>query len=184
LGLAPIVVVIAVILVMMAMDEHDAVMILVMMTDGHDVVMVLVMMTDHDNLVMIPIAISVVVAVADADGYAVFRNYHRLVACRGRSQCGRTQDCERTRDKYQLMHVVFLHLGDVAVLCRRPNVLSLSTTGQERRRVVVCSWALANHRSRIGFEMNAHSESFERPLSALLLGSESNSARGGDKGWE
>jgi hypothetical protein len=105
------VVAIAVIVVMMMTDDLDAVMILVMMTDDHDAMMILVMMMDHDNLVVtVPIAVSVVVSVADADGYAaLLRNHHPLVACCRPSQCRRDQDCERARDKSQLVHVMFLH---------------------------------------------------------------------------
>ncbi|HEY4406818.1 MAG TPA: hypothetical protein VGN55_19405 [Xanthobacteraceae bacterium] len=72
------------------------------------IVVAVMMLDDHDFVVMVTIPIAVMVAIADADGNAVFRKHHRLLACHGPGQGRGTQDCERARDKSQLMHVIFL----------------------------------------------------------------------------
>src|SRR6202035_5888183 len=85
--------------------------VMVMMLDHDNLVMMLVvtvMMLDHDHLVM-TIPITVMITVADVDrNAALLRNHHRLVACRRPGQDRGTQDCERARDKSQLVHVMFL----------------------------------------------------------------------------
>jgi len=112
-----IVVVVAVVIAAMMTDDHDVMMLLIMIAamvmDDHDVVMILInimMMMKHDDPVMtFPIAISVSVSVADADGYALLRNDHWLVAVRSRRRRRRAQDCKRACDKNQFVHVMFLH---------------------------------------------------------------------------
>ncbi|HEY3642806.1 MAG TPA: hypothetical protein VGL31_17070 [Xanthobacteraceae bacterium] len=102
-------------IVIAMMTEDDAAVILIMvavMVHDHNVVMILIiiimMMMKHDDPVM-TVPIAVVVPLADADRYALLRNYHRLVAVRRRRQRRRAQDCERACDKSQLVHVMFLH---------------------------------------------------------------------------
>jgi hypothetical protein len=104
---------IVVVIVIAVMTEDDAAMILIMvavMVDDHNVMMILiiVMMMKHNDPVM-TVPIAVVVPLADADRYALLRNYHRLVAVRRRRQRRRAQDCDRACDKSQLVHVMFLH---------------------------------------------------------------------------
>ena len=97
-----IVVVIAVVVVMMPDHDNLVMMIVtvVMPDDENPVMMILVMiaMVDHDQLVM-PIAIAIMVAVADVDGdAALLGNHHWLVACRRPGQGRDAQDCKRACD--------------------------------------------------------------------------------------
>jgi hypothetical protein len=106
--------IVVVIVIAVMVDDQNVMMILIMvavMVDDHNVMMILIiimMMVKHDDPVM-TVPIAVVVPLADADRYALLRNYNRLVAVRRRRQRRRAQDCERACDKSQLVHVMFLH---------------------------------------------------------------------------
>jgi hypothetical protein len=107
------IVVVIVVIVTMAMNDHNLVVVLIVtiMMMKHDelvVLIVTVMVTNLDNFAMVPIPVFVLIA--DLDGYAAFLSDHdRLVDCGRPGQRRSAQDCKRARDKYQFVHVTFLH---------------------------------------------------------------------------
>jgi hypothetical protein len=119
---------IVVVIVTMAMNDHNLVVVLIvtimMKHDNLVVLIVTVMMTNLDNFAMM-IPIPVPVLIADVDGYAAFLSDHdRLVDCGRPGQRRSAQDCKRARDKYQFVHVTFLHGVMFSPLRRRQPWMS------------------------------------------------------------
>src|ERR1700730_10062654 len=95
-------------------NDHNLVVVLLvtftmMNLDNLVVIIVMIVMTNFDNFAMM-VPVPVLVLVADVDGYAAFLSDHdRLVdGCRT-GQRRSAEDCKRARDKYQFVHVTFLH---------------------------------------------------------------------------
>jgi hypothetical protein len=76
-----------IVIVMVAVNDHNAM-----------VITIFVVMTHHDNATMV-IVIAIPVVVADADGHAFLGDHHGPVARCRRSQRRRAQDCKHARDE-------------------------------------------------------------------------------------
>jgi hypothetical protein len=130
--------------IVMMMDDDGAVMmiLIVVMMDLDDAVMVLVllvMMHDDHVAMMIPVPIPIVVA-ADADGDApLLRKHHRSVVRCGRGQRRHAQNCERARDKNQLLHLIFLHCPGVK------RGLCIWLREEQRQTAAACSSTFAKN---------------------------------------
>jgi hypothetical protein len=123
-----VVIVVIVVIVTMAMEDHNLVVVLLvtvtmMNLDNLVVIIVTIVMTNLDDFAMM-VPISIPVLVADADGYAAFSDHYRLVDCGRPGQRRSAQDCKRARDKYQFVHVTFLHEVMLPSLRRRETLLS------------------------------------------------------------
>jgi hypothetical protein len=168
------IVVVIVVIVTMAMNDHNLVVVLiVMIMMKHDelvVLIVTVMVTNLDNFAMVPIPVFVLIA--DLDGYAAFLSDHdRLVDCGRPGQRRSAQDRKRARDKYQFVHVTFLHevmLLPCAAVKRLLSVrLSVTRRGKPEKR-----WLVPPHskkyacKSKIRPGMNTYSDILlaQRPI--------------------
>jgi hypothetical protein len=141
------VVVIVIIVIVAVMDDHNLVMVLVvtitmMKHDNLVVLIVTIMMMNLDNFAMM-VPIPVFVPIADLDGYAAFLCDHdRLVDCGRPGQRRSAQDCKRARDKYQFVHMTFLHrmmLFPCAPVKRRCRPVARYATRKARKAAVSSS---------------------------------------------